>query len=286
MKTAFLSRRRGFTLIELMVVIAIMATLVSIAAPTIYNHMNAGNDSKCRENLTQLVQLGQKYSGDMVNRGTLPTSGMADDEDTPNVDESEGWWLSLAPGLDNVVLPQKLGDPMKVSVIFHCPSDARTKIKASDTTFKADPKSVSYVSWTDASEDPENPNSGINTNAKQNLDMLPWLSDGCPVKGRSVTDVATFKKMVLPALERHDGKIMIAYASGAVKAVEIDAEDKVLPTFKKIAPSLAKKKADKNGKGAKGKKGKKAPEPAAEEEETDDGGTVEDDAPVAADDEE
>lgn len=270
MKTAFLSQtRRGFTLIEIMVVIAILATLVAVGTPAIYAHMNAGTEAKCRANLEQLSQLGTKYSQDMANRGTLPTSGMDDDEDTENMDESEGWWLSIAPELDAVVMPKKAGDRMKVSTIFHCPADNRVSIASSASTFEADTKSVSYVSWTDASEDRENPNSPIKTTAKQNLDMLPWLSDGIPVKGESVTDSASFAKQVMPAAERHGGKILVAYASGVVKAVEIDEEADPKAVFKKMAPGLAKKEAKEGKSGKKGKSAKKGAkkQTAAEDEE-------------------
>lgn len=247
-------RAAGFTLIELMVVIAIMVTLAGIAGTAIYSHMGVGDEAKCRAHLEQLVQLGTKYSQDISHSGLLPTSGMEDDEDTDTVDESEGWWISVAPELDAVVFPRQKGGKMKVSSIFHCPADHRVEI-GSDATFAADEKSVSYVSWTDASDDPENPNSCIRTTAKQNLDVLPWLSDGKPVKGESVTDVASFKKQVMSTAERHDGKILVAYASGAVKVFEMDEDAKAEALFKKIAPDIARK-ADKGRK--KGKKGKKA----------------------------
>lgn len=271
MKTASFSRSlRGFTLIEIMVVIAILAALMAIATPAIYAHMSAGTDAKCRANLEQLAQLGTKYAQDMANRGTLPTSGMDDDEDTETIDESEGWWLSLAQELDAVVLPKKAGDKMKVSTIFHCPADHRTEIDASASTFAADCKSVSYVSWTDGSEDRSNPNSPIKTTAKQNLDMLPWLSDGNPEKGVSVTNVATFTKQVLPAAERHNGKIFMTMASGVVKVVEIDEDVEAKDLFRKLAPSIAKKaeKAAKDGTPA--KRGKKVADEDEEDVEEDD----------------
>ena len=251
----------GFTLIALMVVIAIMVTLAGIAGTAIYSHMGVGDEAKCRAHLEQLVQLGTKYSQDISHSGLLPTSGMEDDEDTDTVDESEGWWLSVAPELDAVVFPRQMGGKMKVSSIFHCPADRRVEI-GTDSTFAADEKSVSYVSWTDASDDPENPNSCIRTTAKQNLDVLPWLSDGKPVKGQSVTDVASFKQQVMSTAERHDGKILVAYASGAVKVFEMDEDTKPETLFKKIAPDIARK-AGKDKK--KGKKSRRVEEDDDEE---------------------
>ncbi|MBP3498647.1 MAG: type II secretion system protein [Akkermansia sp.] len=258
-----LRQAAGFTLIELMVVIAIMVTLASIAGTAIYSHLGAGDEAKCRAQLEQLHQLGIKYSQDIAHPALLPTSGMDDDEDTDTVNETDGWWISIAPELDAVVFPRQMGGKMKVSSIFHCPADHRADI-GSDSTFAADEKSVSYVSWTDATEDPENPHSCIRTTAKQNLDKLPWLSDGNPVKGESVIDADSFKKMVMPAAERHSGKVMVVYASGMVKAIEVEEDANAEKLFKKIAPDLAKK-AEKEGK--KGKKGKKSRKAAAADDE-------------------
>lgn len=245
----------GFTLIELLVVIAIMVTLASIAGTAIYSHMGAGDEAKCRAQLEQLHQLGIKYSQDIAHSGVLPTSGMEDDEDTDTVNEGDGWWISVAPELDAVVFPRKKDGKMKVSSIFHCPADARKDI-GSDSTFAADVRSVSYVSWTDATDDPENPNSGIRMTAKQNLDKLPWLSDGNPVKGESVTDVASFKKQVMPAAERHGGKVLVVYASGVVKAIEVEEDASAEKLFKTFAPDLA----------AKAKKDKKSRKSADDED--------------------
>ncbi len=266
-------RSAGFTLIELMVVIAILAALAGISTPLIIGRMNAGDLEKCRANVEQLSVLGLKYSQDMAHARLLPTSGMEDDEDTASIDESEGWWLSIAQEMDDYVLPQKKNAKMKISNIFHCPSDARPaaastkKITTTQGMIVADPSTVSYVSWTDASENPENPNSCIRTSAKQRLDELPWISDGVPVKGESVTDVASFRKMVRPAFERHDGTIIVAYAGGSVRAVEADPDESDEKLFKLFAPELAKKgNAAAKGKGGK-KGGKKSRRTAAEDTE-------------------
>lgn len=257
MRTFLKGTRRGFTLIELMVVIAILAALATIAGPAIMARIGLGDESKCRSNLEQLAQLGTKYGQDVSHRAMLPTSGMDDDEDTATVNEGDGWWLSLAPELDTVVYPQKAGGKMKVSSIFHCPADTRQSV-GNDPMFAADEKSVSYVSWSDGTEDPDNPNSCIRLTAKQNLDALPWLSDGEPVKGASVTDTESFKKQVMPAIKRHGEKIMVLYASGVVKAVVLEEGTSAAEGFKKVAPQLAAKASKKGKKGKKGGKSRDA----------------------------
>lgn len=226
---------RGFTLIELIVVIAILGVLIGIAAPTIYGYLNSGDLVKCRANLEELVKLGIKYSEDVGHRNLLPTSGMDDDEDTKDMDESEGWWISLAQELDSTVLPNKTRKKMRVHSIFHCPSDHRGQVEGN--MIDADVRTVSYVSWTDGSEDKRNPNSQIRTLGKKHLDNLPWLSDGIPQKGQSVNDLASFRSMVIPALERHDNTVMVAYASGLVKAYKVEDEKvDAKALFQKINP--------------------------------------------------
>lgn len=262
MKLPSSSRHGGFTLIELIVVIAILVTLVAIAAPTLYRYLRAGDEAKCRSNVEQIAQLGLKYGQDMAHRSLLPTSGMDDDEDTKHIDESEGWWLSIAPELDSTVFPTKAKGKMKLSTIFHCPADTRTQV-GTDALMQASVKSVSYVSWTDASEDPKNPNSCIRTTARQNLDTLPWISDGVPVKGESVRDLASFRKMVMPALNRHSGTLIVAYASGRVGSVKVeDEEAKPNIVFRRVAPTLADREESK-----KARQRAKAPQREDDDEE-------------------
>lgn len=228
---------RGFTLLELIVVIAILAVLLGISAPVLFNYLNAGDIVKCRANIEQLAKLGIKYGQDLGHRNLLPTSGMDDDEDTTEMNESDGWWFMLAQELDSTVLPSSAKKPMKVATIFHCPGDRRKEV-TDGVLMPADEKHVSYVSWSDGSEDEDNPNSQIRTVGRKHLDLLPWLSDGIPKKRRSVTNYATFREMVLPVIERHSSGILVAYASGVVQQFDIDSEDGVdgKKLFRRINP--------------------------------------------------
>lgn len=271
MRTNFSRRASGFTLIEIIVVIAILAALVAISAPFIYGKIRAADVSACRSNIEQIYQLGNRYSQDIGHKFLLPASGMDDDEETPFINENEGWWYAVAQEMETTVMPQKKGGKMKISSIFHCRADTRASVDGD--MMPADIKNVSYVSWTDGSEDRNNPNSCIRTTAKQNLDTLPWLSDGVPVKGKSVTDLASFKKMVMPAIGRHENTLLVLYASGIVKAFECDEEPKAGALFKRIAPQMnpnGKKKA-KDGSGDEDfSSGSSFDDDRAEEESVDD----------------
>src|ERR1700683_2698299 len=63
-------RKRGFTLVELLVVIGIIALLISILLPALSKAMRAANVIACASNMRQLGQYMFMYAND--NKGTLP----------------------------------------------------------------------------------------------------------------------------------------------------------------------------------------------------------------------
>lgn len=285
MKLSVFSRRAaGFTMIELLVVIAILVVLGTTAFVVVGRAMGSGDLAKCREHVEQLGRLGLVYKDERFNYGRLPTSGMDDKEKTELLDESEGWWVALAQKSDDYMLPAAEGEPMKVSVIFHCPADERSKV--TDSMFEATPESVSYVSWSDASryasdeasEDEEgeevNPNAPIRTARRSDLAGMPWLSDGEPVRGQSVKDFESFKRMVAPAATRHDNKIVVLYADLSVKAVDvsdIDDPQGAAKIYREMAPSMpdaadAGKVSDEGKRRSGGKKSSRKPRASRNEE--------------------
>jgi general secretion pathway protein G len=66
MVNALLNRRngRGFTVIELLVVLAVMALLLAIAAPRYAQHVDAAREAALRQDLAALRDAIDKYAAD------------------------------------------------------------------------------------------------------------------------------------------------------------------------------------------------------------------------------
>jgi general secretion pathway protein G len=95
------NRRRGFTLIELMVVMAIVATLLTLALPRYFGSLDKSKEAVLKENLYQMREAISRYYAD---KGKYPESleGLAAEKYLRKVPldpitESAATWLLVQP---------------------------------------------------------------------------------------------------------------------------------------------------------------------------------------------
>jgi prepilin-type N-terminal cleavage/methylation domain-containing protein/prepilin-type processing-associated H-X9-DG protein len=128
-------KARGFTLVELLVVIGIIALLISILMPALSNARRSANTVKCLSNIRQIGVAVQMYAGDY--KGTIPV--VRSDQGNPL---KSVWWMDLlAPYATRLSSATYTGgtqasdnQEFQNSVIFGCTEyDPRTDVSASLT---------------------------------------------------------------------------------------------------------------------------------------------------------
>jgi len=140
------SSRRGFTLVELLIVIAIIGVLMALLLPAVQAARERSRQAVCTNNQSQLAKAMISFATE--GKGNFP--GWAQDQKLglnanlpENVDSIPVTWAAkLLPRLDQKGLWDQLLDsdsfdynnPPKLD-IFLCPSDARTNPKVGALTY-------------------------------------------------------------------------------------------------------------------------------------------------------
>lgn len=112
---------RGFTLVELLVVIGIIALLISILLPSLARAREAAVNVSCLSNLRQMGIGFNMYSND--NQGKLPVGLWTGWTPAPENDQTR-WYQLLNPyvgGTGNTELTCASGVGGNLSRIFQCP---------------------------------------------------------------------------------------------------------------------------------------------------------------------
>src|SRR5262249_26910646 len=134
----FLPRRKragAFSLVELMIVIALLAALVGLLVPAVQRAREAANRNSCQNNLRQIATALHNYHDD---QGAFPAGYVAS---APYVDGATdtspgwGWGVKILPFLDqagvynqlNLSLPIEAPENVKAVQtflnVYRCPSD-------------------------------------------------------------------------------------------------------------------------------------------------------------------
>jgi prepilin-type processing-associated H-X9-DG protein/prepilin-type N-terminal cleavage/methylation domain-containing protein len=125
------STTAGFTLVELLVVIGIIAILIGILLPTLSRARDVAKSAQCLSNLRQIGLGFQNYA--VTQKGYVPAAWIVNSVGAGRNDET---WATLLVNLKLVPSPQQpnFNDPeSRGDSVFRCPNGANKKHDTGNT---------------------------------------------------------------------------------------------------------------------------------------------------------
>src|SRR4051794_32628048 len=122
MRLSVRSRRRGFTLIEVLIVVLIIAVLASILIPAVANARRVAKSTNCLSNLRQVGMGFVMYARD--NQGMFPIAVHRTDSSRVPTKTERRWYDQMGPYVNNTDVKMTTHtDVIKArgGVIWGCP---------------------------------------------------------------------------------------------------------------------------------------------------------------------
>jgi len=118
----FSGKLTGFTLVELLVVIGIIAVLISILLPALSRARESAQTVKCLSNLRQICQASVAYSAD--NKGWMLPCGWDPKTLPPGApgDALANWWCNILVDYHYLQAPDSKNQTPQLNSVFACPS--------------------------------------------------------------------------------------------------------------------------------------------------------------------
>ena len=144
-----LTPRRGFTSVELIIVVALVAILIALLLPAVQRAREEARNAQCKNNLKQLGLAMHNYHDTYV---TLPPGWVAADR-APETGPCYGWGTMLLPFLEQAEMynqinfnrPPAVGRLTQESMpSFKCPDDPSPNINAIRGNFGASSYAGNY----------------------------------------------------------------------------------------------------------------------------------------------